>query len=199
MLVGSKSAQITSFTHSLRNSKIGIITLMFLSNHNDVKAPEKLLKDSCKHSVLKLVEFNFSKHDSLKTRSLTGFVLGSDAHKVGCKGLEPTTLSTVLDNLEHSENRDLDSSLTNALVIKMSTYASVVEACVEALMCEPVYKLVSNDDFCCEFIYLKDTPNKVHLYIQDFIREHESECTIVCNKVEMFTCKSTDYVPDMNV
>ena len=57
MLVGSKSAQITSFAQSLKRSKIRNITLMLSINRDTVKAQEEFLKDGCKSSVLKLADF----------------------------------------------------------------------------------------------------------------------------------------------
>ena len=80
----------------------------------------------------------------------------------------------------------------------MSTTASVIEASEEALMHDPADELVNNNNIRCKCNYLKDMPNKVHHYIQDSIREYDSECTIARNKVEISTCKSTDNVPDHN-
>ena len=102
----------------------------------------------------------------------------------------------MLAYVKTSENGDLDSSLANTLAIKMLTTASVIEAREEALMHEPADKLGSNSNIRCERNHLKDIPNKVHYYIQDFAHECDSECAIVHDKVETLLCNSVDDLPD---
>ena len=157
ILVGNASIQITSFTHSLKNSGIRNISLILSRNRNAAKSHDTLAKVVCKSSVLKLAEFYFfSKHESLKTRSLIGVVLGSNACKGGCQGLGTSSLNVLMHKVESFEIGDLDSDLTNALASKISATSSVIEACVEALMHEYVDELVNNNNARCKCNYLKD-------------------------------------------
>ena len=115
---------------------------MITSNDNAIKSRDKLLKICCKSSELKLADFDFFyKCDSLKTRAITGFALGTESLKGGRKCVGTSKITTVMSNLNLSETEKLDSALIKALETKRPTGESVIESYAQALACDPTNKL----------------------------------------------------------
>ena len=73
------------------------MTLQFSSNEKTSNFRNQMNEISSSNSKLKSSEFSlFSDHITLKTWSMIGFSLGSDAHKGGCDGIGPSKMDTIL-------------------------------------------------------------------------------------------------------